>query len=134
MRSPSLGPRARLKRTQTATEEDAMRLRVKGKNIEVNGSTREYAESKLGKLEKYLVGDPEVEVELSEERNPSIQEHFVADATVFLKGSTLRASESAIDMRIAIDRLHENLERQVRRYREKRRVEPRRHSEHRNTE
>ena len=57
----------------------------------------------------------------------------VAEGTVFLKGSTLRASESAVDMQIAIDRLHANLERQVRRYREKRRVEPRRHAEHHNT-
>lgn len=111
-----------------------MRLRVKGKNIEVTASIREYAETKIGKLEKYLIGDPEVEVELSEEKNPSIHEQHVAEATVFLKGSTLRASESAIEMRIAIDRLHENLQRQVRRYREKRRVEPRRHAEHRNTE
>jgi putative sigma-54 modulation protein len=111
-----------------------MRLRVKGKNIEVSGATREYAESKLGKLEKHLLGDPEVEVELSEERNPSIHEQHVAEATVFLKGSTLRASESAVEMHVAIDRLHANLERQVRRYREKRREEPRRHAEHHNTE
>ena len=111
-----------------------MRLRVKGKNIEISGPTREYAETKLSKLEKHLLGDPEVEVELSEQRNPSIHEPHVAEATVFLKGSTLRASESAIDMQIAIDRLHANLERQVRRYREKRRVEPRRHAEHRNSE
>lgn len=109
-----------------------MRLRVKGKNIEVSGAIREYAETKLGKLDKMLVGNPEVDVELSEERNPSIAEHNVAEATVFLKGSTLHASESAVDMQIAIDRLHGNLERQVRRYREKRRDEPRRHGDHHN--
>jgi putative sigma-54 modulation protein len=109
-----------------------VRLRVKGRNIEVSGPTRAYAESKLGKLEKYLLGDPEVEVELSEERNPSIHEQHVAEATVFLKGATLRARESAVDKQIAIDRLHENLERQIRRYREKRRDEPRRHTEHHN--
>jgi putative sigma-54 modulation protein len=111
-----------------------MRLRVKGKNIEVSGPIRDYAESKLGKLDKILIGDPEVEVELSEERNPSIHEQHVAEATVFLKGSTLHASASAVDMQVAIDRLHGNLERQVRRYREKRREEPRRHGEHHNTE
>ena len=110
-----------------------MRLRVKGRNIEVTEPIRDYAEFKLGKLEKYLLGDPEVEVELSGERNPSIHEQHVAEATVFLKGSTLRASESAVDMQVAIDRLHENLERQVRRYRQKRRDEPRRHGTHRNT-
>src|SRR5258706_13710618 len=110
-----------------------MRLRVKGKNIEVSGPLRAYAESKLGKLDKILVGDPEVEVELSEERNPSIHEQHVAEATVFLKGTTLRATESAVDMPIAIDRLHENLERQVRRNREKRRDHPGRLSQPPNT-
>jgi putative sigma-54 modulation protein len=111
-----------------------VRLRVKGKNVEVSAPLRDYAESKLGKLEKQLPGDPEVEVELSEERNPSIHEHYVAEAIVFLKGTTLRATESAVDPQVAIDRLHANLERQVRRYREKRREEPRRHGEHRNAE
>ena len=48
-----------------------MRLRVKGKNIEVDAPLHEYAETKLGKLEKHLLGDPEVEVELSEEKNPA---------------------------------------------------------------
>ena len=110
-----------------------MRLRVKGKNIEVSAAIRDYAEAKLGKLDRSLAGDPEVEVELSEERNPSIHAQYVAEATIFLKGSTLRASESAVGMQVAIDRLHENLERQVRRYREKRRQEPRRHGEHHQT-
>src|SRR5262245_4259162 len=107
-----------------------MRLRVKGRNTTISPELREYAEAKLGKLDRHLVGDPEVEVELSEERNPSISANEVAAATIFLKGSTVRASESASDMRVAIDRLHANLERQVRRYREKRREEPRRHAEH----
>ena len=48
-----------------------MRLRVKTRNIEVSEPIRDYAEFKIGKLEKYLLGDPEVEVELSGERNPS---------------------------------------------------------------
>ena len=82
-----------------------MRLRVKGKNIEVTASIREYAEIEDRQAGEVPHRRPEVEVELSEEKNPSIHEQHVAEATVFMKGSTLRASESAIEMRIAIDRL-----------------------------
>jgi putative sigma-54 modulation protein len=98
-----------------------MRLQVKGKNVEVTPSIRAYAERKLGKLEKQLAEQTQVEVELSEQKNPSIAESHVAEATIFTKGPTLRAREASPDMRVSIDQLVEKLERQVKRYREKRR-------------
>ena len=104
-----------------------MRLQVKGKNMEVTRSTREYAERKLGKLSKVLAEETQVEVELSEQRNPSIPDSAVAEATIFTKGPTLRAREASPDMKASIDRLVDKLERQAKRYREMRRVEPRRH-------
>jgi Ribosome-associated protein Y (PSrp-1) len=55
-----------------------MRLQVKGKNVEVTPSVREYAERKLAKLGKQLAEETQVEVELSEERNPSIADNQVA--------------------------------------------------------
>ena len=106
-----------------------MRLQVKGKNVEVTPSIREYAERKLAKLGKQLAEQTQVEVELSEQRNPSIAASQVAEATVFTKGPTLRAREASRDIRASIDLLVENLERQVKRYRERRVVEPRRHGE-----
>jgi putative sigma-54 modulation protein len=107
-----------------------MRLQVKGKNVEVTPSIRAYAERKLGKLEKQLAEQTQVEVELSEQKNPSIAENHVAEATIFTKGPTLRAREASPDMKVSIDQLVEKLERQVKKYRERRRVEPRRHTEH----
>jgi putative sigma-54 modulation protein len=104
-----------------------MRLQVKGKNVEVTPSIREYAERKLGKLSKVLAAETQVEVELSEHRNPSIADSAVAEATIFTKGPTLRARESSPDMKASIDQLVDKLERQVKRYREMRRLEPRRH-------
>jgi putative sigma-54 modulation protein len=111
-----------------------MRLQVKGKNVEVTPSIREYAERKLGKLGKQLAEQTQVEVELSEQRNPSIAASQVAEATVFTKGPTLRASEATSDMKASIDQLVEKLERQIKRYRERRTVEPRRHTEHNGVE
>jgi putative sigma-54 modulation protein len=107
-----------------------MRLRVKGKNLAVSPSLRQYAEQKLGKLDKRLADLTEVELELSQEKNPSIQANQVAEATIFTKGPTLRAREASSDIRTSIDQLVENLERQVKRYREKRTEERRRRAEH----
>jgi putative sigma-54 modulation protein len=107
-----------------------MRLQVKGKNLEVSPSIRDYAERKLAKLNKQLAEPTQVEVELSEHRNPSIPDNQIAEATIFTKGPTLRAREATSDMKASIDQLVDKLERQVKRYREMRRVEPRRHAEH----
>src|SRR5436309_2886759 len=67
-----------------------------------------------------------VEIELTEERNPSIAESQVAEATVHLKGHTLRARETARDMKAAIDQLSDKLVRQVRDLHDKR-VDGRKH-------
>src|SRR5215218_7387820 len=105
-----------------------MRLQVKGRNLEVSEQIRQYAEDKLGKLDR-LVKDPtRVELELLVEKNPSISDNHVAEATVWTKGPVLRAREASGDMKASIDQLVAKLERQVKRYREKRRVAPRRHA------
>jgi putative sigma-54 modulation protein len=98
-----------------------MRLQVKGKNVEVSESIRSYAERKLGKLEKKLPAPTQVELELAVERNASIAANHVAEATIWTKGPTLRAREASSDMKASIDQLVEKLERQVIRYRDKRR-------------
>jgi putative sigma-54 modulation protein len=107
-----------------------MRLQVKGKNVEITPTLRQYVETKLAKLDKQLAEPTQVELELSEEKNPSIQASQVAEGTIFTKGSTLRAREAASEIRAAIDQLVDNLERQVKRYREKRTEEPRRRVPH----
>ena len=103
-----------------------MRLQVKGKNVEVSATIRSYAEEKLGKLSRQLSDPAEVELELAVEKNPSIAASHVAEATIRTKGPTLRARESATDMKASIDQLVDKLERQVTRDREKRRERPRR--------
>ena len=97
-----------------------MRLQVKGKNVEVSESVRQYAEKRLGKLEKQLADPTQVELELAMERNPAIAANHVAEATIWTKGPTLRAREAATGWEASIDQLVDKLERQVVRYREKR--------------
>ncbi len=103
-----------------------MQLHVKGKNLEVSDSMRSYVERKLQKLDRRVHELTEVEIELAVERNPSIAESQVAEATVHLKGRTLRARETARDMKAAIDQLADKLVRQVRDLHDKR-VHGRRH-------
>jgi putative sigma-54 modulation protein len=98
-----------------------MRLQVKGRNVEDSESIRRYAEEKLAKLERQLADPTQVELELAVEHNPSIAANHIAEATIWTKGPTLRARESASSYEASIDQLVEKLERQVKRYRDKRR-------------
>ncbi len=98
-----------------------MRLHVKGKNVELSPALKDYAQKKLGKLDRHLNDSARVELELAAERNPSIGENQVAEATIWTKGPVLRARETSHDMRASIDLLADKLERQAQRYREKRR-------------
>ena len=72
-----------------------MQFQVKGRNLEVSDAIRSYAEEKLGKLERQLT-DPRVELELMLEKNPSIAENQVAEATIWTTGPVLRAREASL--------------------------------------
>jgi len=102
-----------------------MVLAVRGRHVELTAAMREHAESKLARLAEHLPADVAVEVELSEETRA----RHIAEGTVLVKGTTLRARESGPDLIAAIDKLAANLERQVIRYRQKRRDEPRRRAQ-----
>ena len=107
-----------------------MRLQVKGKNVELSPALRDYAQKKLGKLEKHLNDSARVELELAAERNPSIGASQIAEATVWTKGPVLRARESSHDMKASIDLLVDKLERQAQRLRDKRKRGPARDHGH----
>src|SRR5207247_2381864 len=107
-------------RAQHSSEGGAMRLQVKGRHIDVTDSLFQYAEKKLGKLARHLSDESRCELELIVEHNPSINESQVAEATVWTKGPVLRARESSTDMYASIDLVADKLERQVKRYRNKR--------------
>ena len=96
-----------------------MELSVKGKNLEVSDAIRSYAERKLGKLDKHVNKQARVELELALEKNPSIADNQVAEATIWLKGNTLRAREATRDMKASIDELSAKLLRQVKDERER---------------
>jgi putative sigma-54 modulation protein len=93
---------------------------VKGRNISVTEALERYAFEKVERLRKFFDDERSVsraEVELIHERNPSISEPEVAEATLFINGAVLKAREASVDMYASIDRMSDKLERQVRRYR-----------------
>jgi putative sigma-54 modulation protein len=96
-----------------------MQLRVKGKNLEVADTIRDYGEQKFRKLERILDDAAEVELELAEERNPAIAASHVAEATVWTRRHVVRAREASPDMKASIDQLVSKLERQIKQSREK---------------
>jgi len=98
-----------------------MQLQVSGRNLDITEPLREYAERKLARIERHLTEDTRVDLELAIERNRSISANQHAELTVWTRGPVLRAHEYADDMYAAIDLAVDKLDRQVRRYRERRR-------------
>lgn len=98
-----------------------MRIEVKGRNVPVSEDLRELVERRFRVIGKQVSDLADLEVEVFEEHNPSISESQVAEATLHLKGVTLRASSASKDMRHSINVVSEELARQVKRHREKRR-------------
>jgi ribosome hibernation promoting factor len=111
-----------------------MQLQIKGKNLDVSDSIRSYAERKLAKLDRMVNDGARVEIELAVEKNPSVADNQVAEATVRLKGHTLRARNASRDMKASIDELTEKLLRQVREEREKKGAKRRTADKHLNGE
>ena len=98
-----------------------MQIEVKGRNCPVTDELRERVERRFDKVAKQVSDLARMELEVYEERNPSIAECHVAEATLYLKGVTLRAKEATRDMDHSINLVSEEVARQVKRHREKRR-------------
>jgi ribosome hibernation promoting factor len=98
-----------------------VRVEVRGRNTEVTDELRRHVEKRFAGIGRQVSSLALVEVELTEERNPSIADSQVAEATLHLKGVTLRAREASPDMLHSIHELAEDLRRQVKKHRDKRR-------------
>jgi putative sigma-54 modulation protein len=98
-----------------------MQIEVKGRNVHVNDELRELVERKFRKVAAQVSDLARMEVELREERNPAIAESQVAEVTLYLKGTTLRAEGSSRELQHSIKLCSEELARQVKRHRDKKR-------------
>lgn len=98
-----------------------MQIEVKGRNVPVTDELREHVEKRFRKVANQVSDLARLEVELWHERNRAIPEGQVAEVTLYLKGVTLRAQDHARDLKHALNLCEEELSRQVKRHRDKRR-------------
>lgn len=98
-----------------------MRIEIKGRNVSISEDMREHVVKRFGKVDKQVSDLAELELELFEERNPANPDRQVAEATLHLKGVTLRARDASRDMKHSINLCADELAVQVKRHRVKRR-------------
>ncbi len=93
-----------------------MEWRIQGRNVEINDQIRGHIEEKLGQLSKHLPGVSTVSVELSAESTRSQRDRFVAQVTLDVGGSILRAEQRGANTKTAINSAAEILSRRIERY------------------
>ncbi len=98
-----------------------MRIAIKGRNLHVSEDLKEHVTRRFRKVSRQVSEFAELELELSEERNPAIADRHVAEATLHLKGVTLRARDASPDIAHSINLCADELAVQVKRHRDKRR-------------
>jgi putative sigma-54 modulation protein len=98
-----------------------MRIEVKGRNLPVTDELREHVTKRFRKVSRQVSELAELEVEVFEERNPAIADSQVAEATLHLKGVTLRARNASPDLVRSVNMVSDELSVQVKRHRDKRR-------------
>jgi putative sigma-54 modulation protein len=96
-----------------------MQIEVKGKNLQVTDEMREYVARRFDRIGKQVSELAVLELEVADENVPG--DPVAAEAVLHLKGTQLRAKEVSKDAKHAINLVGDNMERQVKRHRDKRR-------------
>ena len=91
-------------------------LQIQGRNLEINDQVRNYVCQKLGQLGRQLPGLTKATVELASEATRAQQDRVVAQVTLDVNGSILRAEQRAPNTRAAINSAVEVLTRRIERY------------------
>lgn len=96
------------------------KVEVQTRNIRLTDKIEEYVGKKAGNYDHYLAAIEEARVELTHYKAArSSSDRNVAQITVHGKGFTLRTEERADEALAAFDLAHENMQRQIERYKGK---------------
>jgi putative sigma-54 modulation protein len=99
-----------------------MRIQMKGRGgASADEELLSRVEKKLGKVARQVSPLAELTVELREERNTGADQSQVAEGALRLKGVTLRSSKRSNDMGHSVNLMADDLARQVKKHRDKRR-------------
>jgi putative sigma-54 modulation protein len=96
-----------------------MRMIISGRHLKITDAIREYAEKKIGRIQKYFDNIMEVDITLSAEHSKVEGEKHVADVLLFVQGSKIKATATAQILYAAIDEVIDILENQVKKHKEK---------------
>ena len=97
-----------------------MDVYIKSRNEKLSDQQRSYIEQKLHKLERYLDGAGNVTVDLAKTQQRGSDEVHITQVTLHTaQGVILRAEERDPDLLKAIDELHDSLQRQITRYKDR---------------
>ncbi len=94
-----------------------MNYNIRGENITITPAIREYAEKKIGRLERYFEQAINSTVNINMKVQPDKKQKV--EVTIVMKHLVLRAEETTSDMYAAIDLISEKLERQIRKHKKK---------------
>jgi ribosomal subunit interface protein len=98
-----------------------MKIEVQSRNVEVTDELREAVDSRFRRVAKMAGGHAALEIHFLEERNPRIANRCVVEAILSVKGTKLRSRKECPEMLQAIHEVAEDIRRQAKRYKEKRR-------------
>ncbi len=98
-----------------------MQIDVKGRNCTISDELREHVEKRFAKVGRQVSELARLEVEVWEERNPANPERHVAEVSLHVKGKILRARDASRDLNHSVNLCADELARQVKRHRDKRR-------------
>jgi putative sigma-54 modulation protein len=105
-----------------------MDVQIKTQNVRLTDNLREYIEGKVERLERVHERPTDVKLELRSERPRSGGEQFIAQFTIAVRGTILRSEVRNHDQHSAIDQAVDKMERQIRRYRDRKLDRSRRHA------
>lgn len=88
-----------------------MQITVRGRNVEITDSLRDYVEKKVGRLERQFDNAVAATVTMNVERD-----RHTVEVTMPLNGMVLRGEETTGDMYSAVDLVVDKLERQIAKY------------------
>jgi len=90
-----------------------VRTIVKGKNVDVPESVRQYAERKMRRLERLLDESTDAVIELSTEQHHSTADSQMAEATLTVDGQILRSHATGPTFQASLDIAIDRIERQA---------------------
>ena len=94
-----------------------LKFNIRGENVEVTESIRDYVIKRISKLEKFFEDNVEANAHVNLNVYPN--KTFKVEVTIPLPYLTLRAEETSSDMYGSIDLVTDKLERQIRKYKTK---------------